>query len=158
IWDEMDKDQRRISKGALAVGGLCARCHRRPELPDPGPGAPFSYPDCDGCSKEMVSPTHWRRAGPAERAELLEEGYVHERREGRCHDCIGPKKFDVRSTLTDEQIAARKGRRGLTVRQYIECHAAGMTNNAEIARTIGISSNGLRKALRTARQAGQELP
>lgn len=152
VWTKMSIKEREASGGVAALAdGMCARCIRSPHLRDPEPGEPYEDPVCTGCGKELISPAQWRRANQAERDELIDEGYVRERREGQCYGCIR-----VVRPVEDWELRRRKP--GETIKLYIECRNEGMTERRQIAEKIGISTAGLSKAIRKAQMAGQELP
>ena len=157
MWKEMTAAERAKSGGRVERAGMCTQCARFPNRRDPEPGAPYADPVCAGCGHEMIMGAQWKRASQAERDELLAEGYVRYRIDEKCYDCI-PNKWDVKSTLPPEQIAARKGQKGLTIQQYLDARSRGLTTIIEIAQDIGISSQSLRKAIKRARDAGQEIP
>lgn len=158
LWATMSAEERAASGGVGGKGDFCDACYRYPNRRDPEPGEPYEDPTCAGCGKEMIRPAHWNRAGEAERAELFEEGYVRERREGRCWDCIAPERRERGPRLSKAELNERRKVRGQTVKQYLALHAEGITDHDDIADRIGITAAGLRKALRLARKAGQEIP
>lgn len=82
-------------------------------------------PQCLKCETPMVTNRHWRRASAAERAELIEDGYVRPGARGYCRPCY--------RTLTPEQLAE-----ALPLTRTVP--KAGKVSSAvlrEVARTLG---------------------
>jgi hypothetical protein len=91
MWTKMTREQRRVTGGRLKQGDFCERCARgRAQVEvDPEPGEEFVEPECKTCGAPMITRSHWKKAGEAERAELLEEGYrvIHSISSGECRRC-----------------------------------------------------------------------
>lgn len=99
LWNRMSKAERKASGGRLQRGGqcdLCARGGSKKVEPDPEPGEEFVEPECVQCEHPMITRSHWKKAGKAERAELLEEGYrvIHSVESGLCRRCNDKRKQD----------------------------------------------------------------
>lgn len=92
LWKAMSKEERQASGGRLRTGDQCDMCYRgRPSIEEPPPGEEFIEPECKECGSAMVTRAHWRDAGPAEREELIDEGYrvIHSIESNLCRRCHG---------------------------------------------------------------------
>lgn len=103
-------------------------------------------PTCKQCGRPMPTRWQWDRADDAERADLLEDGYVSPRGHGCRELAVKMKRSDriSRQEYREQGLAETRRRESVFWARYGEVYRPGMTS-PQIAAAMGVGDTTVQK-------------